>query len=320
MELSHNHTERYSRTIGTPILTIWVAVAVLHHYVIPIGGNAQMILFALSILFAGIPHGALDHLVEEKSFTLRNRKFSFIRFLVTYVLKMAVFGLLWYFMPLVSLGVFLLFSAYHFGETDLAKLKPVRLISPLFNISYGLLILTCLLLSHLEEVIPILSQLPGNSINVWLQPLEEYKQLVLLISVALALITGLAYFSRSKNNPEQLVALILQLGFILIIINILPLILSFTFYFGWWHSLHSLENIRQHLSGNNSSLSWQTMMKKSIPFSLTAFGFMMALLIWAGITSNIPILLLGFFIGIAILTAPHLDIMSRMYRGSTDAS
>lgn len=314
MELSHNHITWYQRSLGTPILVIWLVVAALHHYIIPISSTTQMILFSLSVLLAGIPHGALDHLVEEKSLSLNNKKFSFIRFLGTYFFKMAIFGTLWYFLPLISLCVFLLFSAYHFGETDLAILKPKKILLPLFSLSYGLLILFSLLLFNLQEVVPILSHLPGNSINTWLQPLEQNKYFIILFTGALTSITGFLYFTKTKNNSDQVVIIAVQLAFILTIIVSLPLILGFTFYFGWWHSLHSLENIRLHLSENSSAVSWQTMMKKSMPFSLTAFGFMLSLLFWAGMTSNMPIILLSFFIGIAILTAPHLDIMSRMYK------
>ncbi len=273
-----------------------------------------MILFSLSVLFAGIPHGALDHLVEEKSLSLGNKRFSFARFLLTYLLKMAVFGALWYFLPLTSLCVFLIFSAYHFGETDLASLKANRSLLPIFSLSYGLLILLSLLLFHLDEVVPILAYLPGNSIGVWLGTVEQYKHLILLFCAALTVISGVIYFSKTQNSIDQILVLIVQLAFIMLIIFSLPLILAFTFYFGWWHSLHSLENIRLHLSGNDEPVSWHTMMKKSMPFSLTAFGFMIALLAWAGFTSNLPIILLSFFIGIAILTAPHLDIMRRMYQ------
>jgi hypothetical protein len=38
------------------------------------------------------------------------------------------------------------------------------------------------------------------------------------------------------------------------------------------------------------------------------------LVIWAGNTYNAPVMMMSFFIGIAILTAPHLEIMSKMQR------
>jgi hypothetical protein len=56
------------------------------------------------------------------------------------------------------------------------------------------------------------------------------------------------------------------------------------------------------------------MMRKSLPFSLAACLMIAMLVIWAGNTYNAPVMMMGFFIGIAILTAPHLEIMSKMQR------
>jgi hypothetical protein len=55
-------------------------------------------------------------------------------------------------------------------------------------------------------------------------------------------------------------------------------------------------------------------MRKSLPFSIAALAMIVLVVVWAGNTYDTPILMMGFFIGIAILTAPHLEIMSKMYR------
>jgi beta-carotene 15,15'-dioxygenase len=297
------------------LLITWVMISVIHFF-IPLNGNIQITLFISIILLTGIPHGALDHLVEEKNNTKRNKTFSMFKFLGTYFLRMAVFALLWFFVPLLSLGIFLVLSAYHFGETDLAKLPFSGPVLTLLQISYGLMVLSFILLTHLQEVMPIINGLPQLSNHPFLLYVNECRIVFLVVITSLTLGLGLFLYAKDqrKDGPTYL-SFCIQLICVLWVIVSLPLTLSFTFYFGCWHSLHALNNIRHHLSDHPlRPLSWGVMMRKSLPFSLAACLMIAMLVIWAGNTYNAPVMMMGFFIGIAILTAPHLEIMSKMQR------
>jgi Brp/Blh family beta-carotene 15,15'-monooxygenase len=297
------------------LLIIW-GVLSLFHLVIPINEDLQMMLFVASILLTGIPHGALDHLVEEKNREKRKMRFSMLMFLAQYFLRMAVFAIVWYFTPLISLGIFLLLSAYHFGETDLAKLSFKARGQKLFQLSYGLMILSFILLPHLEEVLPIINQLPHVRDSAALTFVIQFRLPALIAITAITLVLAWYMYKKGQSKDQlQYLGFTIQMVCIVWLVTTLPLMLAFTFYFGCWHSMHALNNIRHHLSTRpDQPLSWPTMIRKSLPFSLAALALIVAVIAWTVNTYETPVMMMGFFIGIAILTAPHLEIMSKMQR------
>lgn len=315
MEITQKKGIAYQLAWDNWLLLGWGLLSVVHAF-IPLNDNFQTALFLISILLTGIPHGALDHLVEEKNSTLQKKNFSMLRFLGQYFLRMAIFAILWYFIPLASLGIFLVLSAYHFGETDLAKLPFKGTAQKLLQLFYGLMILSFILLTHLNEVIPVINQLPPLRNNSFLFYALEYRFGALILISALTLALGIWLYRKDDQKDQALYfGFGLQLICILWIVVSLPLILAFTFYFGCWHSLHALNNIRHHLSERpQQPLHWSTMMRRSLPFSLAACLIILSLVFWASSTYDAPVMLMGFFIGIAILTAPHLEIMSKMQR------
>ena len=90
------------------------------------------------------------------------------------------------------------------------------------------------------------------------------------------------------------------------------MLLGFTFYFVLWHSLLSLKNIVFYLREKNK-VSYQSITKQIILYSFLAIvgiglfgltGFMF-------INKNA---VAGYiFLGLAVLTAPHMGIMYEMY-------
>ena len=71
-----------------------------------------------SIIFIGIPHGALDGAI---SITLGYSKKLRLQlyFILTYILVSCVVIILWYFLPVITLVLFILTSIFHFGCGDL---------------------------------------------------------------------------------------------------------------------------------------------------------------------------------------------------------
>jgi hypothetical protein len=94
----------------------------------------------------------------------------------------------------------------------------------------------------------------------------------------------------------------------------LSLPISFAIYFGLWHSIISLENIRLHLSVSaKKEMTWLKLLAKCIPFTLFSFIGIFALIFFFDLNKNIDLFLMGLFIGISILTLPHQEVMSKMY-------
>jgi Brp/Blh family beta-carotene 15,15'-monooxygenase len=316
MEKQIVDSQSFHKILNKWFFIVGISLTLFHRFVLPVGINVQLGILAITVLLVGIPHGALDHLVDQKSKEIANKSYSDFIFFAGYLIKMLLYGMIWFFFPMFSLLFFILLSAFHFGETDLPSFSGRGVIALLLQICYGLMILTILLLSHLDEAIPIFEKLPSTLMPQFIRFLTRHGNLILLSSITATLISGVTYYISNKNlGARSYLNIISQSVLMLGILYGLPLLLGFTFYFGCWHSLHSLENIRLHLSRNRDlPVSWLWMLKKALPFSILAISSILALVFWAGYTSNIPLLILGFFIGIAILTLPHLDVMKSMYK------
>jgi len=86
----------------------------------------------------GISHGAIDHLISKE---LSHHKKSLTRILLHYTGTMAAYAAIWIFSPAAGLSLFILLSAYHFGEAELHNVpdpafKPFL---PIFYLCWGAL-------------------------------------------------------------------------------------------------------------------------------------------------------------------------------------
>lgn len=296
-----NHFRNRTFLYEALLIGPWLALSLLYTLGIQIPDLLQYIIFIISMIAMGIPHGALDHLVEKQNRESTGNKFSITHFLLFYILRMFIFALVWVISPFLALLIFLGISALHFGETDLYD-------TSLSTFAYGAGLLLFLLISHIDAVSPIIKSIPSfNSFES--ATLVRYKLPLLIVSSGLALLMILI---RSHSRETKL-KLLLRTIIILFLMFKLPLLLAFTFYFGCWHSIRSMDFIRHHLSVNQEIMSWNTLCKKALPFTLIAISFIAILVYILYTMFGMSITLMSLFIGVAILTAPHLSVMSDMY-------
>jgi Brp/Blh family beta-carotene 15,15'-monooxygenase len=296
---------------------ILIALFILvHQFIIAIPFTAQWIFFGVLVVFTGIPHGALDHQVAKQSSKINQLQFSELNFYIRYLGPMIVYGICWFLLPTISLYLFLLLSAFHFGETDLPiPAHQSSFTTILLQTSYGLLVLFLILFLNLDEVLPILDQ-----INIFSPSLIRFLKLPEAASDSLMgaslffLIALIAYYIAQKKITTIIKRIVILLTIVTISALTLSLPISFAIYFGLWHSVISLENIRLHLSvAQPTELSWVRLLVKCIPFTLFSFVGIFALIYLFNLNQNIDLFLMGLFIGISILTLPHQEVMSKMY-------
>jgi len=77
---------------------------------------AQFKMLIFSLILLGVPHGALDLYIEKKNISNEFSKSDKVLF--KYLLNIIVYALLWYISPIAALVIFILITAYHFGEID----------------------------------------------------------------------------------------------------------------------------------------------------------------------------------------------------------
>jgi hypothetical protein len=80
-------TQQYSgnTVLSKVLLSIGVLLVVWNNYILPIPATLQWIIFAITILIAGVPHGALDHIVAKQNSMLQKKPFSSTQFLLAFL-------------------------------------------------------------------------------------------------------------------------------------------------------------------------------------------------------------------------------------------
>jgi len=271
--------------LSIALLIAYTAVPDLFNYI-------QIILFTFGLLAIGIPHGAVDHLLENGHF-LERSKVAF----VLYYLSLAAINLVcWIYFPVYALVFFLLYSAWHFGQTDMQEWHPKEN-NPFKNIAWGCILLGIILFGHTPETNHILENLSVQQIHF--NNLEGK-----IISVVLS-IMGIAWSLLTKRRQMLFSVLMLTISIQL------PLITSFGLYFIGQHSLNGWNHLKKGINTNNA-----TLYMKALPF--TVGGAILFLALAYFVKNNYLVqfnehLLTVFFVFISCISFPHVMAMSRFY-------
>jgi Brp/Blh family beta-carotene 15,15'-monooxygenase len=262
--------------------------------------------FILTIVGLGIPHGALDFIVAQHN--ARNNqhvRFSLNRFLFFYVGQSILFLLLWIWPP-IALTLFLVFSALHFGETDLQEFKLHTFGKTLAVFLYGTSTFVLLLLGHHTELIGYIPEI-GNFIQRYdllgwaIEHFDAIYRSTLFSSLLLLLI-----FSK---KDEMLFFRIMVLVLVQYLVANLPFLIGFAFYFGLWHSTLSIQAIRQEAQFSTLQYMRKYITPQTILFAGLAFVILVGLYFLIDRYYDYSNGLFIFFVGLSILASPHMQVM-----------
>ena len=256
----------------------------------------QITMFAVGIFLVGIPHGAVDHLLETGNFKSPIKSGFVINYLGFAFLNL----ILWIFFPIGALLFFIGYSAWHFGQTDLKEWK-LKKINRIKIVTWGILILGIILLGHIAETNSILENM--NALKI---PINNIlgKQ----ISIFLAFV-GILWAIYEKRW------MMLLSSFMLLASIGLPLITSFGLYFIGQHSINGWSHLKEGMKANNTALYL-----KALPFTIgalflfVAFIFLLRNNYLSELNEN---LITIFFIFISCISFPHVMVMNRFYKTNT---
>ncbi|MDP1841963.1 MAG: Brp/Blh family beta-carotene 15,15'-dioxygenase [Sediminibacterium sp.] len=296
------------------LLFLGFVLVFVNAFLVDFSLDTQYLIFFVGVVLLGVPHGAADLLVAEKNADSLEKPFSKQYFFLKYIGRLLLFALLLYAFPVVGNILFIFFAAYHFGETDLNQFKTNTIFGKLFVISYGLVILSVILLHHFDDVKPIYLMFESGQKNqALINWISDYRYVLLSISGITFFISTFLYFLKNpnlKNNDTG--QFLIHFAIILSILFVLPMILGFTFYFVVWHSYISISNIIRYLRINNK-VSFKTISNQIILYSLLAIIGVIIFGLTGFMFINKNAIAGYIFLGLAVLTAPHMEIMYNMY-------
>ncbi len=262
--------------------------------------------FILTIVGLGIPHGALDFIVaRHNAERQQTNSYSINRFLLFYVGQSVLFLMLWIWPPL-ALTLFLIFSALHFGETDLQEFRLHSMVKSLAIFLYGSSTFVLLLLGHHTELINYIPEI-GSFIQQYdflgwsIEHFDAIYRSTLFSSLLLLLI-----FSK---KDEMLFFRIMVLVLVQYLVANLPFLIGFAFYFGLWHSVLSIQAIRQEAQFSTLTYMRRYFTPQTALFAGLAFIIMIGLYYLIDLYFDYSNGLFIFFIGLSILAIPHMQVM-----------
>ena len=243
------------------------------------------VLLMLGLLAIGIPHGALD------VWTHRHRspgRHSGI-YIGLYLLAIAVILSLWWMFPNAGLLVFLLLSAWHFGQADFERWEISK-----GHMAWGTIALGMILSWHVEEVNPIIGQM-GIGLNALDGLLTAQEELKFVFTAGL-IACGIAALRMKHLTWALAIAMIGLTPWI-------PVLLSFGLYFVGQHSASGWHHLRQRLG-----LSSKDLWVKALPFTAGAM-LLIGLGIWAfgnpeAVQSDATVG--AFFMLLGCISIPHI--------------
>ena len=244
-------------------------------------GNGLLI---IGLITVGIPHGAVDHLLETGYWDSKKAPY----FILSYLLQAFAMAFLWYLFPELAIIIFLIYSSWHFGQADGKQWG----FSPIVSFIWGTFLLFYILGTHLQESNSIIS-------------IIGHLQLPIISPIWLIIPWLIWSFIRKQLSFSfTLIWLLLSTQ--------LPLIFAFGLYFIGQHSITSWKHISNHLSLNNRKIWFQ-----SLPFHAGAWIILMFFIYFYPAIKGLSVQDNSqygiFFIFIACISLPHVVSMQGLY-------
>lgn len=292
------------------IQLIALAAIVLSLSVPALVTHAELPIALALILLIGIPHGATDHLIFQHLRQAFLGGTRLTQFYLNYLLLMLGYSLLWWASPWAALLLFLGLSVYHFGQSNWNYAAFSSQGEALFTYTiWGALAVFAPLLFHYEEASLIIAGITGGPPP----PLTTGWRWTIFGTLLLTNLWWTVYLAfQFRIRPSQLREEWANLFLLSATFFCLPLLLGFTFYFVFWHSLSSILDQIRFFQQHIRTYDWKNYFLQTLPFSLLAIGGLGGMY-WlngrAGLELNIGML----FIFISVITLPHMLLIDRLY-------
>ncbi len=269
--------------------------------------NQSIISFILIFSF-GLVHGANDiQLIQKKTLDYSVKFFSYSILLYIFIVIVGI--LIFFFVPKFGLLFFILFSSFHFGEQHLGVYdikSKYLIIKNILYISYGSTILGLLFSLQWLDTHVIIYEISELFIS------KKIMELFFYSGFSVFFIISLSYKNLRKFLWIETVLLIF-LGFFF---SKAPLLLSFSVYFVFWHSIPSILDQLNFLYEKDNSGKIKYLLS-SMPYWIMSivglFGF------YFYFHTKPDTFLPLFFSFLAAITFPHTIVMGwlKIYKPKT---
>ena len=287
----------FNFSIVASFLGLWITTHVPESF--------ELILGFVLIFTFGMIHGSNDLLIVNK-FLKNTKRYSKFTLLAAYLIIVMIAIVIFYWAPSLAMVLFIIFSAYHFGEQhwDHRFSKSKTLLKSSFYFSYGMLILFMLFTFNDAGVKLIVFEITGYEIA------NLYSNTVLAILGGFIGIVLFTEFSTKRLSIQIILKELFTLAVLAIIFSSSSLIWGFSIYFILWHSIPSLIEQIIFIYGDVKTDSALKYCKAALPYWVIS---LIGMVILYAIFSSEKQFYSLFFAFIAAVTFPHAFVMLKMF-------
>ena len=281
------------------VFTVFLALSYL------LSTNYQdMIGFAL-VLSVGLIHGANDLLIIKKNSKFTSN-YSQFRPFFTYIGIVFLGFVFFYLFPSFALVAFIIVSIYHFGEQHLEAIPITRSLKNnsrfISIVSHGIILFTIIFMNNTNTVNNVFLSFKINFLN-------SSTLNIILITASIIYISTLVI---NKYLTSFIFSEILFFVLFYFLSLSSTLILCFSVYFIFFHSILSIKDQVKYIYGSNDSNSLKRYLLNSMPYFILAIIFLILFYNYTEIDNSdlLPII----FTFLAAITFPHVIVIEKMYR------
>lgn len=302
-------------TLSTRLLyqsLVAVIVIALSFFASDLMESTRYLVLALVILLVGMPHGALDHIIDEKLENWNGSRNKEIWFYVWYLALVGIYSVLWIFFPLFSFAFFMIITWYHFGQADAERFNLESWKKGVIHFSRGLTVVGLIAygdLTYASSVIEAVTDFSfENFSNQFISPTVAAYSIAAFYPLCFLLIS----FTQ-KYSFTEFIAFFTDSIIVSALFLYSDPIWAFSIYFGLWHSYNHVRVMLAYLNekGNNYNFGW--FFKKSFIYSLLSYLGILFLYNMANAFGQEEYLVSLLFVVISVLTLPHMYVVERLY-------
>lgn len=318
------------------VILSWVLVAaliLLFSAGLEVSESVQYVPFALSLVFLGLPHGAVDHLVPGRLSTGGVSVGSIAAVTLLYVALAAIYLAFWYLAPVAAFVFFIALTWFHWGQGDLYSNIAFLKVRSATRASKAL---TVLVRGGLPMLVPLLAfpEVYRDVAEAIVGLFSESGELAWVTDPTFRLIAGVmfsalilatftwAYFVSRPHNKAAYALDVAEVGLLVAYFVFVPPILALGIYFCLWHAPRHIARLMLVNRSSLAALEKGTFRPALKDFVRDAFPLTAAaLLLLAGLYFFVPAnvegtagLLALYLVLISVLTLPHVVIVGLMDR------
>ncbi|MEL7335930.1 MAG: Brp/Blh family beta-carotene 15,15'-dioxygenase [Planctomycetota bacterium] len=281
-------------------LTLALAASVVCQLISVDAFSPSLLIFsAVLIGLLGVPHGGLDHRCGRRWLKpVLGKRWTHL-FFISYLAVAALVTIAWFTFPRVTVLGFLVLSAWHFGREENVTRPTLR------TIAAGGLIIWAIAVFRTSEMVTVLSATIGENSTEQAEQIVQAARLASLLALPAGLFWASTSAAKANGVAEKLIGLLIPVVTV-VLAAVTPIVVSFTVYFCFWHSLLGLRRLK-----TTHQLGTSELMIAVAPISAVAVSMIVGVhgIADAGLSLEVfrqSVVLRMLFVGLASIAVPHI--------------